>query len=51
MLFKDVLTRAGRYEETRARAVQAIEDASESETALRLTSSYLIFTVARRGGG
>jgi hypothetical protein len=46
MLFKDVLTRAGTYEETRARAIQAIQDANESETALRVTSSYLVFTIA-----
>jgi hypothetical protein len=51
MLFKDVLTRAGRYEETRARAVEAIEAANESDTALRVTSSYFVFTVARPAAG
>jgi ubiquinone/menaquinone biosynthesis C-methylase UbiE len=51
MLFKDVLTRAGTYEDTRARALAVLESANESETALRVTSSYLIFTVARRGAG
>jgi hypothetical protein len=48
MLFKDVLTRAGTYEETRARAIQAIQDANESGDGLRVTSSYLVFTVAPR---
>ena len=51
MLFKDVLTRAGTYEEIRARAVQAIQDANESATGLRVTSSYLVFTVSHRGAG
>jgi hypothetical protein len=51
ILFKDVLTRAGRYEETRARATEAIQAANESATALRVTSSYLVFTVARPAGG
>jgi SAM-dependent methyltransferase len=51
VLFKDVLTRAGAYEATRAKAVAAIEAANESETALRVTSRYLVFTVARPAGG
>jgi ubiquinone/menaquinone biosynthesis C-methylase UbiE len=51
MLFKDVLTRAGTYEDTRTRAFEAIHAANESGTALRVTSSYFIFTVAHRGAG
>ena len=51
MLFKDVLTRAGTYEDTRAKALAAIEAANESDSALRVTSRYLVFTVARRGAG
>jgi ubiquinone/menaquinone biosynthesis C-methylase UbiE len=51
MLFKDVLTRAGSYEEVRAQAVAAIERHNQSDTALRVTSSYLVFTVEPRAAG
>jgi ubiquinone/menaquinone biosynthesis C-methylase UbiE len=47
IVFKDVLTRAGNYDETRARAVAALGD----DRPLRVTSSYLVFTVARRAAG
>jgi ubiquinone/menaquinone biosynthesis C-methylase UbiE len=46
MVFKDVLTRAGNYDETRARAVAALGD----DRPLRVSSSYLVFTVARPAG-
>jgi ubiquinone/menaquinone biosynthesis C-methylase UbiE len=48
MLFKDVLTRAGSYEDVRARAVAAIQRHNTSDAALRVTSSYLVFTVEPR---
>lgn len=41
ILFKDVLTRAGTYAETRARALAALGD----DQPLRVTSSYFIFTI------
>jgi len=47
MMFKDVLTRAGTYDEVRARAKAALGDAEP----LRVTSSYFIFTVEPRAAG
>jgi ubiquinone/menaquinone biosynthesis C-methylase UbiE len=47
MLFKDVLTGAGNYDEIRARAVAALGD----DRPLRVSSSYLVFTVAPPAGG
>jgi len=47
MLFKDVLTQAGTYDETRARAVAVLGE----DRPLSVTSSYLVFTVARRAAG
>jgi ubiquinone/menaquinone biosynthesis C-methylase UbiE len=51
MLFKDVLSRAGRYDDARATAIKVLEDANESDTRMRVTSSYFVFTVARPGAG
>jgi ubiquinone/menaquinone biosynthesis C-methylase UbiE len=51
IVFKDVLTRNGTYEEKRAEAIAAIERHNEAQTALRVTSSYLVFTVAPRAAG
>ena len=51
MVFKDVLTRNGIYEEKRAEAIAAIERHNEAQTGLRVTSSYLVFTVAPRAAG
>jgi SAM-dependent methyltransferase len=44
MMFKDVLTRAGAYDEVRARAKAALGD----DEPLRVTSNYFIFTVEPR---
>ena len=51
MVFKDVLTRNGTYAEKRAEAIAAIERHNEARTGLRVTSSYLVFTVAPRAAG
>jgi SAM-dependent methyltransferase len=50
MLFKDVLTRAGTYDDARTKAIAAIRDGNESDTALRVTSRYLVFTIEHRAG-
>jgi SAM-dependent methyltransferase len=47
MMFKDVLTRAGTYDEVRARAKAALGDGEP----LRVTSSYFIFTVEPHAAG
>jgi SAM-dependent methyltransferase len=47
MMFKDVLTRAGTYDEVRAKAKAALGD----DEPLRVTSSYFIFTVEPRAAG
>ena len=47
MMFKDVLTRAGTYDDVRIRAKQALGD----DAPLRVTSSYFIFTVEPRAAG
>jgi len=47
MMFKDVLTRAGTYDEVRAEAKAALGD----DEPLRITSSYFIFTVEPRAAG
>jgi hypothetical protein len=44
MLFRDVLTRSGDYDAKRAEAAAALG----GERPLRVTSSYFVFTVARR---
>ena len=51
IVFKDVLTRNGTYEEERAEALAAIERHNEAPTGLRVSSSYLVFTVAPRAAG
>ena len=47
MLFRDVLTRAGSYDDVRARALAALGDGRP----LRVTSSYFIFTIEPRAAG
>jgi SAM-dependent methyltransferase len=47
MLFREVLTRNGNYDDVRARALAALGD----ERPLRVTSSYFIFTVESRAAG
>jgi SAM-dependent methyltransferase len=47
MLFKDVLTRAGSYDDVREQAKAALGDGEP----LRLSSSYFIFTVEPRAAG
>jgi SAM-dependent methyltransferase len=51
MLFRDVLTRNGSYEEKRAEAIEAIGRHNESGTALRVSSGYFVFTVEPRAAG
>jgi SAM-dependent methyltransferase len=48
MLFMDVLTRSGTYEDKRAEAIAALERHNDSSTGLRVTSSYLVFTIEPR---
>ena len=47
MTFREVLTRNGSYDDVRARALAALGD----DRPLRVTSSYLIFTVESRAAG
>jgi SAM-dependent methyltransferase len=47
MLFREVLTRNGNYDDVRAQALAALGD----ERPLRVTSSYLVFTVGPRAAG
>jgi SAM-dependent methyltransferase len=48
MVFREVLTEAGTYDEARASSMAVLEAANESDTGLRLTSGYLAFTITAR---
>jgi SAM-dependent methyltransferase len=45
MFFRDVLTRAGTYDEVRAGSMAVLERANEAGTGLRVRSGYLVFTI------
>jgi SAM-dependent methyltransferase len=45
ILFRDVLTRAGGYDEARGQALAALDRHNEADSGLRLTSGYFVFTI------